>query len=679
VQAKDAVSDVRQYIDAQEFQAAVGELEYLLGVLKNHSAAEQQVIVDALVREFETIVSSGGRKLDEALSHIGNTFMKEGYFDAAEIFYQHSLDQNRGNIFSTSGIGRCYFCRGEYRQAMKWFRKSQKINPDDRYVKNKIADAYVGLGELDTALELMLELRASYSDQDSYIAKRIGDVYLRQERFEEAQQIYETVDQAVDDRYDLAAYGLGMCYSHFGQIDKFKEVLRTFLDCPVINPRHLNDMANYCYQFKMYDEALTCAVRSIKIDPDNHIGWYWFANACRKLKKYILSIRACNLLLVQDLENEQRRRVLTCKGYAYLELYRADPNDNNLYVTSKMNLEAAVDGYGWAAAGLVFLSAVKYEFHAEYQIEMMAQIERFMWLGNIWAPESKDVGQANLVYQSILVAFERKYGRFIDYSLPNEEESYAALEAWWADVRESPKAFDTTKVTVEDNSDASKNHKDKPKRVVIDLTHVNDEVDEDEARQEDKIAEKESNREVFDRLMTMLEDAQVDKTEFTRMLVQLTILSNGDLDREYVDLAYRATKSNHQLLAEKLYLNALIVNPENAIALAALASIKRQKKDFTVALILARQAHAVEPRDLSYWRNFVLTLFASERYEEAIVECEQLLIFDKKYNLTLRVQLAKAYEDCERWGDAADLYDNLYERTGHEKYFEAVQRCFPNI
>ncbi|HCC23129.1 TPA: hypothetical protein DF272_03040 [Candidatus Falkowbacteria bacterium] len=622
----NAIDDIKRLIFGQEFQLAVEELDPLLRDLKTYPTKKRKPFVARLVCEFEVIEQSAYHKVDEALSHVGNAFLNNGYLDEAEKFYLYSIEKRAGNVFSTTGIGRCCFLRGDYENALKWFRKSLKINPRDKFVQIKVADTYTAMEKYDEALKILRQLVTDVDAADHFVAKRIADVYLRQNRFGDALAIYEKIKEKDDERHDLTLFGLCLCYQFFGQKEAFIRTFNQFIAYDVTNARILIEMTNACYSMGMYSKAHLCAYRAVKHNPDHIFSWYWLANTCRKMKRYMMAIRICNMLLVKSgIDPEDRVRILTCKGYCFMELYRDQPTENAHFKFSEASLLGASDKMGWAAAGLVFLYGTKYRHHPEHRIEMIYQMEKYLYWAEQLSPNTKDVDHAGVMYRRHRADFEQEFPNLFDYATPNEQSSY-----------EQP----------ETQTDA-----------VPDL----------------------SSEQLLSYLKQCIRDKEVDEPMFGRRLLHLTYTANGQLDRNLVSLAYAAECNGLVALGERLYLQSLIVNPTNTMALARLSGIMRKMKHFELAVILARKAHSVAVDNFHSWLSFVSALFDAERYDEGITECEQLLVFDRQYDVNIRARLAEVYEVVGEWRKAADLYDDLYEKTGQERFFAAIQRCFPHI
>ncbi|MCD6221164.1 tetratricopeptide repeat protein [bacterium] len=115
-------------------------LFFMVGILYLYSSAQQ-----------------GKGKDSEIEKHLklADIFIKEGYYDLAELELQKCLEFDSKNEKVIVKMGYVYFQKGEVDKALNWYEKSLDKISNPRDVLINIARIYMKKGELTKALEVV--------------------------------------------------------------------------------------------------------------------------------------------------------------------------------------------------------------------------------------------------------------------------------------------------------------------------------------------------------------------------------------------------------------------------------------------------------------------------------------------------------------------------------------------
>ncbi|MDJ0666791.1 MAG: tetratricopeptide repeat protein [Desulfobacterales bacterium] len=163
--------------------------------------------------------------------------------------------------------------RGEYKEALKYFREAVENSPED-------AEAWFGLGNCYVGLDQPGEAIAAYQQviaQDPENANAhfvLGRYYLTLERYSEAVAAFEEAIGLKTDHI-LARYHMGLAYGQLGRHAEERRVYAELIDlAPDFLPAHFR-MGIVCNKLGLYPQALAAQQAALQIKPDfapSHYG-----------------------------------------------------------------------------------------------------------------------------------------------------------------------------------------------------------------------------------------------------------------------------------------------------------------------------------------------------------------------------------------------------------------------
>jgi tetratricopeptide (TPR) repeat protein len=114
-------------------------------------------------------------------------------------------------------LGKCYVEMGAYDEAIQTLKTAQQLaDKPSHYVSDRLAQAYVGLGELQTALSIYENIPPFVRDRWPYILRNMGALYCKLDRWRDAEAMLQQATQK-DRRNHNGYYLLGTVYEHNGK------------------------------------------------------------------------------------------------------------------------------------------------------------------------------------------------------------------------------------------------------------------------------------------------------------------------------------------------------------------------------------------------------------------------------------------------------------------------------
>lgn len=176
---------------------------------------------------------------DKYLIQARKLFDKKKYDQALEA-YQKSFQINP-NWKAAYGIGSDHLRKGNYVEAVAYFRKAQELEADEPMIWYSLGYAFGRMNENESsiaALRKAVELKPNYTDA----WYNLGSVLFKAERYKEAVEAYQTAIKLNPKDAEAYVY-LGVAYSNLDELDKAVESFRKALKISPDNESYRQNLA----------------------------------------------------------------------------------------------------------------------------------------------------------------------------------------------------------------------------------------------------------------------------------------------------------------------------------------------------------------------------------------------------------------------------------------------------
>lgn len=170
---------VNEYLDNNQYEQAVDFSNQILESEKNgiqlylqiakvfenkNPFAKDYKLIDTAIEMNMKIIEIDPKIFDAYLS-LSFCYAKKGEFGKSVDFCEKALVENPNSYEANSQMGLVYYCSNEVEEAIKYFEKALKINPDTDYkIYSNLAYAYEKIGKNDKASKIFLQLLQKFSE-----------------------------------------------------------------------------------------------------------------------------------------------------------------------------------------------------------------------------------------------------------------------------------------------------------------------------------------------------------------------------------------------------------------------------------------------------------------------------------------------------------------------------------
>jgi Flp pilus assembly protein TadD len=221
---------------------------------------------------------------------LGLAFTRKGSNEKAMKYYRKSLQLKPNDIEALNNLGISYLNMGQSDKAVELYLHALRLNPDHPETHNNLGNAYKAKGSSDKAIEhyqIALKLRSDYAEAHYNLGYIYGDMGLTDIAIRHY-QITLTLNPDFADAHN----NLGIAYYKKGQVDKALKHLRVALKLkPNYPDAHYNIAVVYRF-IGQSDKAIEHFQTAVRIRPD-HAGAH-----------YNLGL----IYLKQGLQNKARRK-----------------------------------------------------------------------------------------------------------------------------------------------------------------------------------------------------------------------------------------------------------------------------------------------------------------------------------------------------------------------------------
>lgn len=233
-------------------------------------------------------------------------FFDLGKYDLADLDYEKMLSLDPGNTTAYMGLGRNAKIQEQWDQAIEYFNKAIRLSPENSSGYSFRAEALIGKGKYNEALDDIMKALSIDGDQKAYWLMRqipenytsvlktklkiqmakepseniwpffIGDIAERNGDVRDALIYYEKANQ-IDPDADLL-YKIADCYNNLGNHNKALQYIDEALSIEPEDETYIMQKAEILEDMGRLDESIGEWGRLISLSPDS--GTYYFFRGC---------------------------------------------------------------------------------------------------------------------------------------------------------------------------------------------------------------------------------------------------------------------------------------------------------------------------------------------------------------------------------------------------------------
>jgi len=321
--------------------------------LRAEIGALEKEAIDAVEEVVEALPGSS-----DPLALIAMVHLHFGNTAEAMQWWEKCLRKNPNRPDVYDGMAKVAKARGEYDKAVELWGEVLRINPRLPGIRAEVAQVLIDSGELEKAIVLVEEELELSSREEAHCNFLLGKAYLQSREYEKAREPYETAVQ-LRPEYSNAWYGLVTVYSRLGNpeaakraMSKFQEVRKVEQDADNERKRSLDDLASTrrlaaeahagagaTYASKGYlHKAELRWKRAAELDPKDGACRTQLAKLYLNSQRYSKALPVCEQLVSLDPDNPMLRANL---GMLYSRLNRLDDALAELKLAREMQPENA--------------------------------------------------------------------------------------------------------------------------------------------------------------------------------------------------------------------------------------------------------------------------------------------------------------------------------------------------
>jgi tetratricopeptide (TPR) repeat protein len=226
----------------------------------------------------------------EGLYYMGLIFsLKENYRNAIQ-YFEKAVKKNPQYYKALFELGLAYGELGRWNEAIEAYKQIIRINPDYTDAQYNVGLIYYNLGRYNEAIEAYkqaIKIKPDYTN--AYY--NLGLLYDELGRYDEAIESFKQGIRISPDYAD-AHYNLGVSYENLG---RYNEAIETYKEAIRINPDYVTAHYNLGWiygELGRYNEAINAYKQAIRIYPDYEMAHYNIGWVYGELGKYNESIKA---------------------------------------------------------------------------------------------------------------------------------------------------------------------------------------------------------------------------------------------------------------------------------------------------------------------------------------------------------------------------------------------------
>ena len=263
------------------------------------------------------------------------------------------MQETNKNEKDLLSIGKSYFEKEEYKEAIKVLLELVKLNPNNEEGLGILGASYFHNGQCEEAIKILLEL-LELNPNNYDVWASLGASYCENGQYEEAiKSLLKAIELNPND--DNNYYWLGR--SHYYN-EKYKEAIQSFLKAIELNPKEFEyyDWLSASYSENgEYDKAIEYLLKAIELNPDEpdnywELGWLYEKNNQKEeaFKSFMKSNYHKNWV---DFYKEFANKLLEFKNKRkeLIEIIKSTPNINfpKIDDIDPFTVFGLLNGQGW--------------------------------------------------------------------------------------------------------------------------------------------------------------------------------------------------------------------------------------------------------------------------------------------------------------------------------------------
>lgn len=209
---------------------------------------------------------------------------KKNDLTTTQSLYQKILEKDEKNLEALGNLGVISKSLGNYKEAIEYYIKAIKINPDNPLVYNNLGNAFKAIKDYKRAI-------LAFSDcikRDPKNASAYNNLGIAYESAGDNQKAIQAYKEAVriDPKFSKAVNNIGVILY---KQNKYEEAIEIFKIALKIDPKYYELYSNIgaCYnKIKKYDEAIEALSIAIEKQPNNGGAYTNLGNVYNKLFEY---------------------------------------------------------------------------------------------------------------------------------------------------------------------------------------------------------------------------------------------------------------------------------------------------------------------------------------------------------------------------------------------------------
>ncbi|OPZ97958.1 MAG: Tetratricopeptide repeat protein [Bacteroidetes bacterium ADurb.Bin408] len=196
--------------------------------------------------EIYCLLINNGRHTQTIFEKAGFAFLQLAkYDDAIEMFKKAELFES--TTWINLKIAQCYTKKGNYSEALFYLKEAEKIDPDNSKIQLQIANTYLSMEEVDTALSHYFKLELLTASNPK-VMRPISWCLFVLGRFEEAENYFNNIISSNQfNKYDLMNYGHLLLAT-----GRDEQATTCYLKCIQLKGNSFEDFLHSFYQDKKH-------------------------------------------------------------------------------------------------------------------------------------------------------------------------------------------------------------------------------------------------------------------------------------------------------------------------------------------------------------------------------------------------------------------------------------------
>ena len=159
----------------------------------------------------------------DACFQLGKLYLKQGLTFKAKRCLTLAVEHDPDHADKHYELGKCLLQTGQANEAIKELRRADTLNAGVDYVIDRLAQAYIAIGDLTEAEQLYS--RIPLYRRREFVWRNLGILYFKQERYEEAvRSLLEAIRK--EPRNHHSHYYLGLAHEALGNLGKARQAYR---------------------------------------------------------------------------------------------------------------------------------------------------------------------------------------------------------------------------------------------------------------------------------------------------------------------------------------------------------------------------------------------------------------------------------------------------------------------